>query len=277
MGVFKKIARFAKKTTKRIGKRYGTSVGRRGIRVTKGGVRKVSSDSARIGKLAAQMAVVMDKLNSEKKSKELLVQQGFIGQTNANLAGYFISDLTPTWTQGITETTRIGNSLKLTGMHMNIQFQGMIDCYSNRVVKMQLIKTTDMVSSFTAIIQDMYDVNPLTGLHDFHSNYDYSDNKRVHKVLRTKRIFLKSPTTFDTNSRSKITKQMTFGLKMAEVLRFENDAATVPNDYRLFVVFFLDTGNSSPSAASTNAGNMNPAASSGVETQYHTKFWYVDN
>lgn len=39
----------------------------------------------------------------------------------------------------------------------------------------------------------MLDVNPLTGIVDYHSNWDYSDNKRVHKVIRTVPMYLPQP------------------------------------------------------------------------------------
>lgn len=276
MSFFSKARKYAKKATKAVGKRYGTSVGRRGIRISRKGANRMYSEGQKVAKLAAQVGSIMERLNVEKKSKTGLVQLGNVAQMNQNTFGFVTHDLTPLWTQGVGEDQRVGNSLKLTGYNMKIQLRGQQNTVSARRMKLMIIKTTDTTTPLINIVNDILDPNPLTGIIDYHSQWDYSDNKRVHKVLRTVRMYIKPP-EFSTGSQSeKSIRDYNISLRLNDVLRFENNLVQEPNDCRYFLVILCDTGNLS-ATGSTNPGSMVPTGLSGVEYQFHDKFWYVDN
>lgn len=262
----KTIKRGARAATKAVGKRYKMSYGRKGLKVGKNSVAKIAKD----------VMFLKSRLNAEKKFRLGDVQLGNVAQMNFNALGFQTHDLTPLWSQGLTETNRIGNSLKLTGFNMKIQLRGEFNTYTARRLKMLFIKTTDTTSSLTSIVQDMLDPNPLTGIVDYHSNWDYSDNKRVHKVIRTVPMYLPQNDIATQNVSFKAIKDYNISLKLNDILRFETNASTSPNDYRFFILILCDTGNYA-ATNSTNPGCMIPEAFTGVEYQFHNKFWYLDN
>lgn len=265
--VKKTVKRGAKAATKAAGKRYNMSYGRKGLKVGKNSVSRLAKD----------VMMIKSRLNVEKKFRLGDVQLGNVAQMNFNTLGFQTHDLTPLWSQGLTETNRIGNSLKLTGFNMKIQLRGQPETFSARRMKLLFIKTTDTTSTLTAIVQDMLDVNPLTGVVDYFSNWDYSDNKRVHKVIRTVPMYLpKGNDIGATTTNVKAIKDYNISLKLDDTLRFETNASTSPNDYRFFILILCDTGNIAASAT-TNPGCMVQLPTSGVEYQFHNKFWYVDN
>lgn len=266
----------AQRATKQFGKKYGISYGRRGLRMQKG-------TPAKLAALATTVAGIASRLNVEKKYAIGSVQTGFVGQTNffntTEVPGYFYQDLTPTISQGNGENERNGNSLKITGLHMKWQFKGMSACHSDRRLKIHLIKTTSD-KGFSDIVAEMFDVNPLTGLYDFHSNKDYTNNKGSHKILRTKNLKLRQETGgpgYTQNPDGKAIADCTFNLKLQEMFRYELNSSTLPNDVKFFILVFCDTGNRSAAIDSANPGVLVPNANSGVELQNHHKWWYVDN
>jgi len=264
----KTVKRGARAATKATGKRYGVSYGRQGLKMSKSSVSRIAKD----------VMMIKSRLNVEKKSKTGLVQLGTVAQMNQNTFGFVTHDLTPLWTQGVGEDQRVGNSLKLSGYNMKIQLRGMTSCYTSRRMKLMIIKTTDTTTPLANIVNDILDPNPLTGIIDYHSQWDYADNKRVHKVIRTVPMYLSKQSVVpgSGNDTFAAINDYNISLKLQDVIRFENNLVSSPNDCRYFVVILCDTGNRAGSA-STNPGCMVPAANSGVEYQFHDKFWYVDN
>lgn len=265
---FRKIKKLAKKATKAAGKRYEMSYGRRGLRMSKHSIPKIVKD----------VEMIKDRLNVEKKLKTGLVQTGSVAQANADLPGFVTHDLTPIWAQGTGESDRVGNSLKLTGFHMKLQIKGQTQTSTTRRLKIQLIKTTrPSTIPLDNIINDMYDPNPLTGFVDYHSDRDYSDNQKTEKVIRTVYFNLTNQGSVWGGDPYVMMCNKTIPVKLDDVLRFESNAVTSPNDCRYFVVIFCDIGNKSGIANTSNLGVMLQDINTGVEYQFHNKFWYVDN
>lgn len=271
MPFYSKVRKYAKKAVKAAGKRYKMSYGRRGLRMSKSSLSRIDKD----------VQMIKSRLNVEKKLKVGLVQTGTVGQADQNIAGYITHDLTPLWTQGVGESDRVGNSLKLTGFHMKIQLKGQELTGTKRRLKIMLIKTTRPGTvTLNDIVDDMFDINPLTGFVDYHSDRDYSDNQKTEKVVRTVYMTLGNKPYSDSFGGGEpfpMIGDKTIPLKLDDVLRFENNLTSAPNDVRYFVVILCDTGNKSISSGSTNSGVMIQPARTGVEYQFHHKFWYVDN
>lgn len=280
MSTYSKVKKYVKTGVKRgikeFGKTYGISYGRRGLRMKKSTPQKLAA-------LATTVAGIAARLNVEKKYVTGSVQTGFVAQTNfiggADLPGYYFTELTPVIPQGTGENERNGNSLKLTGFHSKFQFRQQPNCHSDRRLRMMLIKTTSD-KSLPNILTEMYDLNPLTGIIDYHSNKDYTNNKDSHKVILTKNFKVRQLAGgpgFTQNPDGKAIADCEMNLKMQEMLRYELNTSTNPNDIRFYLVIFCDTGNLSSAATSTNPGVMIPNPESGLELQFHHKWWYVDN
>lgn len=262
---YKSIAKkYAKKATKAVGKRYGISYGRRGLRMGSHSLPKIIKD----------VKEIKSRLNVEKKYIEGSLTSGLVAQIAGNDPGYFTSNITPLIFPGTSENQRVGGSIKLTGLHMKYQFQGQSDCYQGRVMKIHIVKSTD--SSVTNVINDVWDANPLTGLRDYYSNRNYSNNPKAHQVLKTqyvklpqKQVLAGSIAGFNSQKHTNV------GMKMQQITRFEG-SGTQPKDCYYWVIMFCDGGNFA-SVNTSNQGVMTPEDNSGVNVQEYFRWWYVDN
>lgn len=263
----KTFKRGARAVTKAAGKRYNVSYGRRGLRVGKNSVSRLAKD----------VQMIKSRLNSEKKFVGSNVTTAQVAQANHNAFGYYAVDLTPVIPQGDGESQRVGNSLKLTGFHQKLQFIGQGNCQSNRRLKMHMICTTDSTSTNDQIIADVYDTNPLTGFIDYHSNFNYSNMKRAHKIVAKRAFTLRTNTVAGNDQYTPPIGDTTLGMKMQALTRFEGDADNTPKDQRYILVILCDTGNRNPSSSTTNNGVLVTGLQTGVEIQHHYRWYYVDN
>lgn len=263
MPFYKNVKKYAKKATKAVGKRYQMSYGRRGLRMSKSSIPKMIKD----------IEYVKSRLNVEKKFKDGSLTTGTAAQVNQNAPGYFTSTLTPLIPLGTGENERVGGSIKLTGLHVQLQAQGQANCYSKRRMKVCIVSSTE--SSVTNVINDMWDPNPLTGVVDYHSNRNYSNNPRAHKLLRTVYMSTGQRQINISAEAAAPGADKKFGVKMQQVTRFEGSSNT-PKDMNYFLIIFVNDGNSS-SSTSSNSGVLTTDPSTGVLIQEYFRWWYVDN
>uniref|UniRef100_UPI0040475A41 hypothetical protein n=1 Tax=Mariniflexile sp. TaxID=1979402 RepID=UPI0040475A41 len=175
----KTVKRGLRTATKSAGKRYQVSYGRQGLKMSKSSVSRIAKD----------VDMIKSRLNVEKKFKDGSLTTGTAAQVNVSAPGYFTSTLTPLISLGTSENERVGGSIKLTGLHVQLQAKGQFECYQRRRMKVCVVSSTD--SSVTNVINDMWDDNPLTGVRDYFSNRNYSNNPRAHKLLRT--VYFSTP------------------------------------------------------------------------------------
>lgn len=268
MSILKTVKKYAKKATKATGKRYGISYGRRGLRMSKSSLSRIDRD----------VQMIKSRLNVEKKFHDSSITTASVGQSDGSATGggFYALDITPQMSQGVGETQRVGNSLKLTGYHQKLQFAGQANCYSDRRMKIMLVRTQSNDTA-SVILDDLFDPNPLTGYRDYHSNRNYSNNNRAHKILMTKYKTIKASTAVTTNTTWPMIGDCALTMKMAELLRFEGNATNSPKDVRYFMYILMDTGNRHPSTITTNNGVLINNIQTGLELQTHYRWWYVDN
>ena len=153
--------------------------------------------------LAKDIEMIKSRLNVEKKYKDADVATTAIGQANQNSDGIVWYDVTPTLSQGTDGDERIGNSLKLTGLTFPLQFTQQVSCLGNRKVRVSLLRVTSADNSVdgTDALVDYWDVNPLTGLRDFHAPRAYR-NQRTDgiKCVRSMVIHIPAPVTDNATS-----------------------------------------------------------------------------
>lgn len=263
MGFYKTAKKYAKKATKAAGKRYGISYGRRGLRMGKGSLNKVVKD----------VEMIKSRLNVEKKFVQGDITNGLVAQADAASPGYFISTLTPLIPLGTGENERNGGSIKLTGLTIQLQMLAQMNRWSSCRFKACIVSSTDPAP--VNVITDLWDVNPLTGFVDYYSNYNYSNQRRAHKVERTIYFKLGRSETLSNSAAVKATSSLRISHKFDRVTRFEG-SASFPKDIHYFLFIFADSGNYSP-LTSGNTGVMQPGNETGVEIQEYFRWWYVDN
>lgn len=263
MSFLRKAKKYAKKATKAAGKRYQMSYGRKGLKMSKSSVSRIAKD----------VEMIKSRLNVEKKFHDGSLTTGSVAQANINSSGYYTSTLTPLLTLGTSENERVGGSIKLTGLHVQMQLKTQINTYTKRRYKVMIISSTD--SSVTNVINDMFDINPLTGFIDYFSNRNYTNNPRAHRLIR--QVYITTGDRQVLNNQSIVAQgtDKQFGVKMQQLTRFEGNSPN-PKDIHYFLVIFCDGGNLS-TTNSTNSGVMTTDALTGADVQHHFRWWYVDN
>ena len=75
-----------------------------------------------MGNLIKDVEMIKSRLNVEKKYNDVDVLTHYVGQCFVNTEGAYYQDVTPAISQGVGESQRVGNSLKMTGMTFPLQF-----------------------------------------------------------------------------------------------------------------------------------------------------------
>lgn len=237
-----------------------------------------------VAKLSASVAYLGSRLNSEKKYKDRDIVTGHFGQVNANANGIYMIDVTPDISQGTDSDERIGNSLKLTGLSMPIQFDGMPKTVSARKIRVLLfsVRSADNGVNATECINDYFDVNPINGIIDMNSPRAY--RKHVHdgiKLIRSKTYTLpKVPTVDfgnddDVNDEEKSSFMAKFNVKLNDVLRYNAGGDSLPDGQRYFMFLMADKGNVGNSVSTLDVP-VTPV-STGVAFRLGQRAWWVDN
>jgi hypothetical protein len=185
--------------------------------------------------------------------------------------------------QGIGETQRIGNSLKVTGMSIPIQLQGAGKCLSGRKVRITMlkVKSADNGVSATEAFEKVWEVNPLSTVRDYNAPRAYRNSKTDGiSVVRSMTTYLPPPTLDNgsegasRNERSQ--KCLTMNLKLNDIWRYDTNADTVPSGLKYYLVFQTDAGNKSTSSTSTLDVPV-VANDSHIYARVYQRTWFVDN
>lgn len=237
-----------------------------------------------VAKLSASVAYLGSRLNTEKHYKDRDIISGNFAQVNHNANGIYMIDVTPDISQGTGGATRIGNSLKLTGLSMPIQFHGNVRTLSQRKIRVLLFKVTaaDNGVNLTEAINDFYDVNPINGIIDMNSPRAY--RRHTHdgvKLIRQKTYTLPPVPTSewgsddlveDTERSSFMAK---FNVKLQDILRYNANGDTLPDGTRYYMYFMADKGNVGSTVSTLDVPVT--ALDTGVSFKLAQRAWWVDN
>lgn len=273
MPYYKKFARTAKKYERKAYKKvYGSRSIPQAIKAT-------GSVAKDIAGLTASVGMIMSRLNVEKHHKDRDVVTQSVAQVNANSDGANYLDVTPVISQGTGEDERHGNSCKLTGISLPIQFSSQANTHSDRKLRVTLlkVKSADNGVSAQEAFEQYWDVNPLTNVRDYNAprNYRAGAHDGI-TCVRSKTYFLRAPTHMtggmDTEKMCLSTK---FNVKLQDVLRFATDASTTPDGLKYYLIIQADAGNIS--AATSGLDIPIPTPVSGTELRIAQRSWWVDN
>jgi len=273
---YKKAARQVEKKVFGTGgfkRRYGIGKGKGGIK---------------IDTIAKDLMMIKSRLNVEKKEKKSAeIINASVGQVYNDLNGYWEQDITPIMLQGTSADERVGNSLKMTGVNLNFQLTGQLDCLTGRKLKVGLYRVKN--SSLTqnersaGIVEDVFDTNPLTGLYDVNATKAYRSGKtdgitcvREKTVYLPKLQFLAGTTNYADQESERAYKTFSFPVKLNDLFRYEYNADELPNGFRYVLVVRADCGNSGPTASNIQHLPVH-VPNSGVRLRMGQHWWYVDN
>jgi hypothetical protein len=237
----------------------------------------------KFAKLAADLEMVKSRLNVEKKDIRSDVITSQVGQVNYNSEGALLVDMTQSINQGISETQRIGNSVKVTGMSIPIQFSGDVNCLSARKVRITMlkVKTADNGVTQSEAFEKVWEVNPLTNVRDYNAPRAYrNSNTDGISVVRSMTCYL-PPAQLDNGSLGsdeieRSQKTLTMNLKLNDIWRYNTDADIYPSGLKYYLVFQCDNGNRHPTLVSTQDIPIK-SINSGLQVRVCQRTWFVDN
>lgn len=237
----------------------------------------------KFARLAADLEMVKSRLNVEKKYKDVDVSTTSVGQVATNADGIATFDLTPNISQGTDSDERVGNSLKLTGMSIPIQFAQQVNTLGDRKVRLTVlrVRAADNGVSTTEAHNLVWDINPLTGVRDFNAPRAYRSSKMDGvSIVRSMTCYVKGP-HLETGDNGAITnremnvKDLKMNLKLDDVLRFGASSDVTPEGLKYYLVIQCDCGNNAGSNSSLDVPITDN--SSGLQVRIAQRNWWVDN
>lgn len=268
---------FGKSIKKTYMKAKKTAYGERGV---KGRYYRVGAVKG-LQNLAKDVEMIKNRLNVEKKHKDVDVTTSSIGQVNQNLDGVLALDVTPSVDQGTGEQQRVGNSLKLTGMTFPMSFTQQINCMGDRKVRVSLlrVRSSDNGVTPTEALQEVWETNPLNGLRDFNAPRAYRNSKNDGiAIIRQQTYYVKGPEIGSPGNNvdaERNVKTCRLSLKLEDILRFDEDGHSSPDGIRYILIFQCNAGNLSSLASTTDVPVTD--GSTGLVLRLGQRNWWVDN
>jgi hypothetical protein len=197
------------------------------------------------------------------------------GQVNGLGGGANIFDVTPSFIgKGSDRNQRTGNSIKLTGIHFEGQFQHQSITSDSNVVIIELWKpraTAGVPMSLSSTGEELFNTNPFINQIDFQSrrNSDY-----YHDYYRLRYLVVKIPGDL-TNVNINRTINFRMGVKLNHHLRWKDDNTLIGG--QIFMTIRCASGNSSGTTNATDPDLSHTATNTGLKTRIAQISYYVDN
>jgi len=214
-----------------------------------------------LAKLAGQTARIMKDLNTEKKE---VTNTSAAQVAHSNLATGV--SITPSLSQGVGQTARIGNAIKLVGMRFDIQVssQDATETYPIRY-KYYIVRRNfaRVAITGTTLVDNVLDPNPFTGNIDLHALRD-RDHLKEFTVMKVGYGKIAADNLTNTASvRPNDISHRTHYFKLNQKLIYDTDGATQPSNVTYHLIMTTDKGTVS--------------ASDGIQFQWATRYTFVDN
>lgn len=257
----KKAKRFVKKAGRKIYKATGL-------------VNPIKKGKISTTRLMKDISMLKSVINAEKKQISLQNTSATVSQVfGANGQGYWLADVTPAVAQGVTGTTRNGNSIKIHSMVLKGQLIQQSGAVQAQKIKIEFFRNMGTYLSTAGLITQIYDNNLLNGLVDINAT----------RALDTYKVWRKVRTVYATinqDNQSNVTgfKDITIPMKFNDWhVKYNDDNSTSVTHGQMIMVVTADSGNASSSTASTNTFIPVTAVSTGSVLNYFINYWYYDN
>lgn len=198
----------------------------------------------KVGKIASDVARLSKMINAEKKVTDVTPASAnfaLYGNAGATIDGAYCVDVTPVVTQGVTRSTRNGNSIKLYTACMDIRIDQGATAGSNFKYVGYLVRRIDAQVALTAgqIKDQMWELNPFTSIRDLNSNRDPESGMRGYKIIKT----FKGGFPVDALSGVDQFRHHKIPLKLGFHLRYNSDGSTKVESNQLVMIVFASIGN----------------------------------
>ena len=209
------------------------------------------------GRIASDAAKLVQLMNVEKKYIDGVITSN---DTPFSQANFYAVDVTPVLTQGITNNTRNGNSVKLVSGRFDFQIKADVLTSNEFRYRWVLVCVPDSqtVQSAGTVTQRMFDTNIFGSYYDYHSQRDPEFMKSF-KVVSSGSGKL----TADSISGQAGINQFHQNLKLNHHLRYDSNASSIVTSNAMYLIVLGDSG----STLGTTGGLLS----------WSSRFWYVDN
>jgi len=221
-----------------------------------------------MSRLTKDVAMMKRLINVEKKhhAQHIPDQLQFAqGNTLAYTApgGYYVANVTPQIPQGITATTRNGNSVKATGCCFEFEVTGDTALVNSLGYKIHIVRKKDNQSGMTPstagpLIWNTNPFSPSGNSIDTFSNRDI-DNMKNFQIVKTIQGRLEPDSITGQIAR----RQHRVPLKLNHHFRYDSGVTGLPIDNNYFLYVVADSG-----VQSLNTGGL---------FRYNVRFFYTDN
>lgn len=238
--------------------------------------KKKSGYTPKIGRIIKDVSILKSMLNAEKKTYTQQNNLQLVAQVNGNSSGHFILDITPTPSQGTTNSTRNGSSIRLSASYLQFLISTQSGLSKNIRLKFEIVKYDGKPISTSQAIADYLDPNPFISdqtIYDTNCSRNIDTFKQF-RVLRRKIVSFKP-----SFSGQILISNLDMPLKYkSHHIKFDNNLDTVV-DGQLFLIVRADTGNSNTSTAntSTSSGVMTKGTLTGCFFSYNFIHYFYDN
>lgn len=239
--------------------------------------RYVKNNNLDMGKIAKDVMHLKSVINSEKKNFTLQVGQDPVelGQFNgASTAGYYSFDITPIPAQGLTDITRIGDSIKLCSVRLRFQFYSMSATQSPIKLRIIILKVKDISETSTTSATNYLSDTPWSNasIIDYNSIPDSDFSGSYTKIFDKRFTF---PAQLYNTQKMVLNKIFYYNFPNHHVKYSAN--STNPSSGRLCMIVLADNGNCSTTTATTATGAPVTAVNTGLEMNWETYYEFYDN
>lgn len=263
--------RLANRLLRRGARAAGRAIKRRYVH-KKGGLK--------IKQIVKDVSMLKSMVNAEKKRYDIAGETP-LGQLNgATGQGLFVTDLTPVPQEGVTSTTRTGNSIRLHSAFFKAQFWHMASTTAPITGQLIFMRVWGPpVSNLTTFVNQIFNLNPFVlnagspAIVDLNSDQN-PDYMRQYKIIKRKRFHI----PIDSYAGVNVIKTISVGLKFPKWhVRYQTDGGAVPTEGQLLMIALVDSGNISGTTASTLSNVPVSGTSTGLNFAYNMYEYYYDN
>lgn len=277
---FRKVGRVARRA-------YNSDAGKQIRKVTR--QRYGSWRRPNLGALAKDVLQLKNVINAEKKRYDIasfstatqLGQYAWNGTVNAN--AYIHLDITPSPSQGTSNSSRNGSSIKLSSSYMQFMlYQQANTAHPMRVCfEIFLVKAgyeaNNSTQAFKIFEANQWIANEQSGT----AIIDYNSERKVdyydqYKCLYRKTVVLQPDSTSSMVSIKNVKIPIKWMRGKGHHIRFAGDGTTISNG-QLILFIRADSGNAGSTAGGITTAAPVTGANTGAQIQYDIKHYYYDN
>lgn len=241
-------------------KKYAKGVVKRGYKMAK--KRYVKRGQPNMKNIMSDVKMLKQLVNVEKKRVDFtqLTTLQFGALNGVGVSGAQCVNVVPVISQGTTNSTRNGNSVKLVSACLDVQFAQQLSCVNDLKLRWVLICRPDNAASYSAAtVQDTFlEPNPFSTVRDFYSNRD-PEYYTAFRVIKQGVIDLKQ----DQISSGQTIVQKKYPLKLNHHLKYNDNASTSTTKNAFFLLF------------TASGGDI--ALSTGAQVGFNIRWYYTDN